>query len=74
MKRIVASIAFTSCLALLPFAALAAGERQACLDTCHVQAEACELERCGEGEPAVDSTCARVCGERYKRCKADCPQ
>ena len=73
MKRIFASIAFVACLVLLPLAGQAA-EREECLDACHAEAEACELQRCGAGEPSVDSTCGRVCGERYKRCKEDCPQ
>ena len=74
MKRILASIVFVACLIVIPFTGRAADERGACLDACHVEAEACELERCGAGEPTVDSTCGRVCGERYKRCKTDCPQ
>ena len=74
MKPIFASILFAACLILLPATGRAAAEREACLDACHVEAEACELNRCGAGEPTVDSTCGRVCGERYKQCKADCPQ
>jgi hypothetical protein len=73
MKRTFASIALIACLMLLPLTGRAA-ERQACLDTCHAEAKACEVQRCGAGEPSVDSTCGRVCGERHKRCKADCPQ
>lgn len=74
MQRIIATIVLAAGLALLPVAARGAGERAACLDACHAEAEACEAQRCGVGEPPVDSTCGRVCGDRHKQCKASCPQ
>lgn len=72
MQRIIASFAFAACLMLVP-TGLTAGARDACLDACQDQAVACEAQRCGVGEPSVDSTCGRFCGDQYKQCKASCP-
>lgn len=74
MERILTTIGFVASLLLAPALAKAAGERDACLDACHAAAVACETQRCGAGEPAVDSTCGRTCGDNYKQCKAACPQ
>lgn len=74
MQRILTTIAFAASVLLAPALLSAAGERDACLDACHDAAVACEAQRCGTEQPAVDSTCGRMCGDRYKQCKADCPQ
>jgi hypothetical protein len=73
MQRILASFAFAACVMVSP-AWLSATERDACLDACQDEAVACEAQRCGVTEPIVDSTCGRVCGDRFKQCKASCPQ
>ena len=73
MQRILASFAFAACITLLP-GLLGATEREACLDACRAQAVTCEAQRCGVGEPNVDSMCGKPCGDRYKQCKASCPQ
>lgn len=72
MQRYLAVFALVACLALP--GVLTAGERDVCLQACEDETVACEAQRCGVGEPAVDTTCGRVCGDRYKQCKANCPQ
>lgn len=73
MLRIVASFVFLACMLLVPAVGTTVA-RQSCMDACRDQAVACEAQRCGTGVPNVDSTCGRVCGDRYKQCKDSCPQ